>query len=245
MPRSMTGFGQAESDGYRIEIKGLNHRYRELRLKLPRELGSLEMLLREQLTEQIKRGKVEVVITRSSPAGQEGAFAVNWPQARACEHELRAMAAEFGGEVSFREILWIPGVIQETPGDAQSELARIQTCLQQAMQDFNASKEREGARLKTDMVGRIQQLLALQEAMQREAEHVPQVYREKLATRLNVLLAGHGQDIDEMRLAQEVAILADKADITEELVRLKSHLSGFIEVLSQTKEPVGRRKQKT
>lgn len=240
MPRSMTGFGQADNAGYHVEIKGLNHRYQEIRVKLPRDLQQLEMPVREVVSKAANRGKVDVFITVHQGADQQPDITFNREFAASCHKELELLAERFGGEVCFRDVMWIPGVMTERPRDMEEQWTGLRPAVEQALARFNESKQVEGERLKDDMLTRIENLLSLRDTMAGEAQCIPEQYRERLLTRLEALLP-EDCTIDEQRLAQEVAVLVDKGDITEELVRLASHLQTFGEVLDTNNEPVGRR----
>ncbi len=241
MPRSMTGFGQADALGYHIEVKGVNHRYKEIRIKHPKEFSRFEMQIRSMVQDAIGRGKVDVTISKNNHVNGHNDMDINWELARSSFAAIRQMGSEFGGEPSFRDVMWLPGVICESSQDIDEIWEQVEPAVQNALEGFTASKQAEGETLKDDLTARIKTLLEMQAKVARLAENVPEEYRKRLASRLESLLA-EKEMIDESRLAQEVALLADKSDITEELVRLESHLNAFIKVLGTKKpDPIGRR----
>ena len=118
MPRSMTGVGQADGNGYHIEIKGVNHRYRDVRVKLPKELSALEIPVRDLVNEAVSRGKVELTVTKLVSSGVQDRLSVNWDLAEVYHQDLVRMVQRFGGEVNFRDVLSLPGVMEESVHDA-------------------------------------------------------------------------------------------------------------------------------
>jgi len=241
MSRSMTGFGQAEDVGFHVEIKGVNHRYREIRVKLPRDLSQMEMLIRENIHKAISRGKIDITISRIMRGPDQAYIAVNWDLAQAAFETLQKMAQRYGGEVGFKDIIEIPGVLAEDVKDIEEQWSLLQPTVAAAIESFCEAKQTEGSRLAEDILSRIESLLEMLKTMQERADALPQVYRERLEANLETLLADKAGMIDELRLTQEVVIMADKSDITEELVRLKSHLETFEKVMHESKSAIGRR----
>ncbi|MBN1634906.1 MAG: YicC family protein [Deltaproteobacteria bacterium] len=241
MSTSMTGFGQAEDVGFHVEIKGVNHRYREIRVKLPRDLSQMEMLIRENIHKAISRGKIDITISRIMRGPDQAYIAVNWDLAQAAFETLQQMAQRYGGEVGFKDIIEIPGVLAEDVKDLEEQWSLLQPIVAAAIESFCEAKQTEGSRLEEDILSRIESLLEMMKTMQERADALPQTYRDRLEANLETLLADKAGMIDELRLAQEVVIMADKSDITEELVRLKSHLETFEKVIHESKSAVGRR----
>lgn len=239
MPSSMTGYGQADAGGYHCEIKGLNSRFKEIRVKLPRELSAVEMQARSAVNDAIQRGKVDIVFTRSRTDQGQAGLGLNWELAAACYEDLQRMAARFGGEATFRDLLPIPGVMGETEAALEDLWAVVKVSLESAIQAFLASRLEEGERLRHDILARLETIAGMRAEVQRLAADMPTAYRDKLKANLDALLTDR-TGIDEMRLAQEVAILAERSDITEELVRLESHLTAFKEAM-QGNGAIGRR----
>jgi uncharacterized protein (TIGR00255 family) len=241
MPRSMTGFGQADENGFHVEIKGVNHRYRDVRVKLPRDLTSFEIPVRDLVNEQVTRGKVELTVAKLSSSDVLDRPSINWDLARAYHDDLVRMVQLFGGEVNFRDILTLPGVLAEGAHDTEEILPVLSAAVGKALASFLTSKREEGKRLKEDMSTRLDYLSDLQEKMKTEAKGMVEYYRDKLMNRLNELLEGRIDKVDEARIEQEVALIADRSDITEELVRLASHITAFKEIIANPDPSIGRR----
>ena len=240
MPSSMTGFGQADVHGYHVEIKGVNHRYKDIRVKMPRDLSACEIPVRDIVSEAVYRGKVDVTVTKSAGSNTQDNLAINLDLARTYFEELSSMAKTFGGEVTFRDILLIPGVLGEGIDDMGDQLPLVQEAVRQAIKVFSKARELEGTNLTRDILSRAGNLLHLAESMKDLALDVTKAYRDRLHANLSALLADKSSMIDDARLEQEVAILADKCDITEELVRLNSHLHTLQETIANQKGPIGR-----
>jgi uncharacterized protein (TIGR00255 family) len=241
MSRSMTGFGQADANGYHVEIKGINHRYRDIRVKLPKDLSSLEIPIRDMFSEAVQRGKVEVTVTRNTTIDPQERMAINWDLARIYHEDLSRMSEAFGGEVTFRDIILIPGVMSEKMDQADDQWHLIQPTLTEALESFSRAKENEGEHLRSDIQSRVVTLLQMSKMMKSLATTMTKVYRDRLHANLNALVSEKANVFDEVRLEQEVALLADKCDITEELVRLESHIRSLEDTMNMLTEPIGRR----
>ena len=237
----MTGFGQADANGYHVEIKGINHRYRDIRVKLPKDLSSLEIPIRDMFSEAVQRGKVEVTVTRNTTIDPQERMAINWDLARIYHEDLSRMSEAFGGEVTFRDIILIPGVMSEKMDQADDQWHLIQPTLTEALESFSRAKENEGEHLRSDIQSRVATLLQMSKMMKSLATTMTKVYRDRLHANLNALVSEKANVFDEVRLEQEVALLADKCDITEELVRLESHIRSLEDTMNMLTEPIGRR----
>lgn len=242
---SMTGFGRgsarAGETSFTVEIRTLNHRFVEWIIHLPRELGEWEERLRRRLGQALARGRVELWLTVSGPT---------WPKAVRLDQRLAAQyhrAAQDLAEALQVEAGVTPGLLLTLPEVVQVEEERVDpeawwpacaAALEEALAQVLAMRRREGEALAADLKERVQRLRGLTAALAEEAGEVPRLYRDRLKERLAML--GVEGSLDELRLAQEVALLADRADITEELVRLASHWDQMEEILAAA-EPVGRR----
>ncbi len=241
MPRSMTGFGQADENGYHIEIKGVNHRYRDIRVRVPKDLSSFEIPVRDLVQECVTRGKVEVNITRSVSPDVQERLTVNWDLARLYSEDLGRMAREFGGEVTFRDILMLPGILGESARNIEEQWPLLREGITEALTSFSAAKTEEGKRLKTDISERLESLVRMHGDMNQAAQGMVEIFRERLRSRLQELLGDKADKVDETRLEQEIALMADRSDITEELVRLHSHITSFQGVIDAPDPSIGRR----
>jgi len=236
----MTGFGQANDHGYHVEIKGVNHRYRDIRVRLPKDLSSLEIPARDLISKAVSRGKVEVSVNRDARQTAQEKMEINWELARSYFQDLSRLAEDFGGEVCFRDLTVIPGVFSESQRTVEEQWPLLEQTLSQALDAFSRSKEAEGASLYTDIASRVDILVRLKEEMEREAHTMVSLYRDRLKERLDQLLGQNTVILDDIRLEQEIALMADRSDITEELVRLEGHLTSLRTTLDSS-DSIGRR----
>ena len=226
--KSMTGFGRAQAalpDGTQVSItvRGVNHRFLDLSLKMRDDLGALEAPLRKLVSGAVARGHVDLSVRVSRPVG--GAVSLDGATAARYAEDWRR-AAEANGlpaELSARDLLSLPGVVRVGEDEAGESLAaEIVEAAREALADFDASRRREGAALKA----------ALETVLERLESGIARVAeaREGLGERLlaqlreRVARLASGVPVDEARLAQEIALLADRADITEEIDRFRAHL---------------------
>lgn len=247
MIRSMTGFGRApfEVEGipFGVEIRTVNHRHLDLSVRLPRGLAALEPVAKRRLQERFRRGKVEVSV--SAPPGATAAhLELDAGLARrylAFAAELRAQGVP--GELDVARLLALPGVARlvEVPPAEEALEAALGAAVDRAAEAVCAMREAEGRALETELRGRLEGVGRLVSALEARAGGVVEAARERLRRRAEQLRQETGL-LDEARLHQEVVIAADRLDVTEELVRLHSHLDQFRAVLDGAgDEPVGRR----
>lgn len=244
MIRSMTGFGQgtgrAGETDFRVEIRSVNNRFREVIVKMPRFLMPLEDFIKTLAAEKLARGRVEVFVT---PEG--GRFRArprpNLDLAKDYLSVLKTLKSELGldGEpdlamlASYRDII----DVADEPPDLAALKPGLEDALNEALEGLLRMRTKEGERLLVDLRERLSFLARFTEEMAEEAPRVVEASQKRLQERVENLL---GQALEPERLAQEAAILADKSDITEELVRLRSHISQFREFLDKG-GPVGRK----
>jgi len=233
--RSMTGFGRAnrstEEMDLVVEIKTVNSRYLDLNLRVPRELNSLEQQLRKEVQSHLDRGRVELHFELHPKSGNHHdlneALVENY---LAVAEKVRSLGGK--GELEVSSILQLPGVfapreVELAPEGIQESLMET---LREALEKVVKSRSNEGAALKKDFQGRLENLSSLTDRIAEEAEQILDHYREKLKNRVEKL--SQEQHLDENRLAQEILHYADRADIAEEITRLRSHVSQFQEYLS-------------
>lgn len=244
---SMTGFGQAETQvpGARIsvEVKSVNHRYLDATVKAPREYAALEPRLLEMVRGQVKRGKVDVFVSRKADASDPSAVRADIDLAKGIHRALEKIAGELGLDATVKldtlsrwhEIV----AVGATVADIEAERAGVESALKKALEKIRAMRADEGKRLADDVRARIGELRSLTAAAKERAPKVVEDQRAKLKERLARLL-GDSASLDPGRLEQEVAMLADRADVHEELVRLESHLQQLDATLAGGGE-VGRR----
>ena len=239
--RSMTGFGQAswQGNGRRlsVEVRSVNQRFLDVKLSLPRECQAWEAELRDLVSGVAERGKVDVTIFRSGSSSDDYTVEVNEPVARAAVEGWRSLqrTLKLPGTIDVAMLLTRGGsdfvrIVERKP-DASADLPRVRTLLTTALKEFNRARDREGKALAVDMRERLKILQRLHGQLQRRSTAlVPEIAR-RLQERVANLL-GKGI-VSEERLVQEAALLAERADVTEELVRLQSHLARLGELLRQ------------
>jgi len=246
MVMSMTGFGRAriEEDGKEIaiEIKTLNHRYLDISIKTPRNLSFLEEEFRKIIQQNLTRGRVEVYVSSTAPLSNFQKVEINKPLLSSYVASFHELENEYGfkNDVGISTLLGIPDlfVLSEPPQDEEALKVPYLRALQAALDDLKAMREKEGTKLKADLLERLDLITDITRKIEEKAPLVVEEYRKKLRTRLQELL--QGTDLDEGRFKTEVAYFADRSNITEEIVRLYSHLEQFKESLN-TGNSIGRK----
>jgi uncharacterized protein (TIGR00255 family) len=243
MIRSMTGFARRERQGpwgtLTCELRSVNHRYLELSLRLPEDLRGLENDARQLVSGALRRGKVDAgVYLRGAPAGG-GALDLNRAlidQLVAGAGEVKAIAGGTAGTLDPLDVLRWPGVIRDVERDVTPIATAAMELLRDTVADLNDARAREGARIR-DMLA--QRCEALRESVATVRARLPEV-AARIRARVLERVAQLGTTVDSERLEQEIALLAYKMDVEEELDRLGSHLTETLQVLD-SKEPAGRR----
>ncbi len=237
MLRSMTGFGSAAFDDgtYKIgvEIKAVNNRYRDVSIRLPSSLRALEAAIMEVLNEYSLRGKIDIFINFTDNSQSKKQLSIDKSLLIAYYNSLQEIRAEIksaGGKIDkpqLADLAVYPGIVKEE--EASVDLAAVKPLLQQtvkdALQEFIKMKINEGANLAEDLKARLKTIAERTEDIKAAAPKRLEEYRAHLVEAVQSLLGT--ADIDESRIVQECAIMADKLDITEELVRMHSHLQQF------------------
>lgn len=257
--RSMTGFAQvkgeltSQKDGglnpaqtalaasqgdsrlaFSLSLKSVNHRFLDLHFRLPSGSDSLEMQLRRLLKEKIARGHVEV--TLSLERGSSDTFALNRPLVAAYIKAFRAAAAEFSvaAEPDLNTVLRIPGALESAsdPGDGALESA-VMARVGEVLDRLNQMREQEGRGIERELRQRMEHLGEAVKMVQTHRKTVLQNYVERLQSRLQELI---GAGTDRERVLQEAALLVDRSDIQEEIVRLENHVQHFLGLLDEDGE---------
>ena len=246
MIKSMTGFGRGEWQGegkkLEVEIRSVNHRYCDISLRLPRKLNSLETQARNFLRQRISRGRVEVFVQaeESVPAGQR--LDLDMDLARDYYLALKTLQENLGipGQVQLETLAGFRDIFgrKEVEPDLAKEWESLQAALERALEGLEAMRRDEGRKLEEDFLARLSAVEHKAREIEEKAPLALRASRDRLAQRVQELSGG--VQIDEARLAQEVAFLADRSDITEELVRIGSHLNQFRDLLKRP-EPAGRK----
>jgi uncharacterized protein (TIGR00255 family) len=233
----MTGFAQAKGQlnslGFTLSIKSVNHRFLDLHFRLPANADALEMNLRRILKEKLARGHVDVNLSFDQAGA---AMSLNRPLVSAYVQAFRAAAADVGiaAEPDLNAVLRFPGALEGGAAPADEELApAVLSKLDEALQLLNRMREEEGRGMERELRERMAHLSRACAAVKDHREAVIKAYSERLKSRLQEWI---GAAVAEERIAQEAALLADRSDIHEELVRLENHVQHFLGLLDSAGE---------
>jgi uncharacterized protein (TIGR00255 family) len=245
--KSMTGFGRGAASGedfaVAVEIKTVNNRYLDLHLRLSQELTALEADIRKQIGARLSRGRVDLNINFERTGATT--YEMNRPLISGYIRAMNQIQEEFGleGAVDINVLARLPGAMTTTrEGLSELAIAGIEQAINQALDNLEQMRESEGAALAEEMRVRVAKIEAEVPVIESAAGDLVDSYRQRLQKRISELVARGGQaiELDAGRLAQEVAYLADRSDISEELARLRSHLEQFRNALENDGE-VGKR----
>jgi uncharacterized protein (TIGR00255 family) len=240
--KSMTGFGRgaAQGEGYSVavDLKTVNNRFLDVHIRASAELSQLEATVRKRVGERLSRGRVDVNI--SVERTSEVSYEVNRPLIAGFIQAMREMQKEFGlsGEPDINVLARLPGAMQAArTGVSDEALKGVEQALAQALDELEAMREHEGAALAAEMASRLDEIERHLPVIESLSGEQVDNYRARVNKRISELLARDGLEIvelDQGRLSQEVAYLADRSDITEETARLRSHVAQFRAALSET-----------
>jgi len=246
MIKSMTGYGSAEKIDFgkriSIEIRCVNHRYSDINVKTPRSYGYLEEVVRKCLSGYIARGKADIYITVEGISGDDGQVVLNTEIAHGYYNALQKLNEEFSfvEKICLSQISKFSDVFSvkraEEDNDNIIRLACEVAC--DAGESFDLMRIKEGEKLFEDLKNQESIILGFVNDIEARAPKIAQEYANRLETRLREILGN--TPIDENRLLNEIAVFADRIDVNEEIIRLRSHLSQLSELLN-SEEPVGRK----
>jgi uncharacterized protein (TIGR00255 family) len=246
MIKSMTGYGKGEALSeqglFTVEVRSVNHRFGEVSVRMPRTFISQENEVKRLVSSTLRRGKIDVTVQWEETSDIDSVPQVNRELAAGYCDTFRKLSGELGlpGEVPLALILAQKGVLRD-PGstiDDTELLPQLTAAVRSAVEAVDSMRTREGESLAADLLGRRRQIAEWVAQIRERTPLMVAEYRQKLTARLEQLLGD--VELDPARLAQEVALMADRCDITEELVRLASHFAQFDEAM-RMKEPVGRK----
>jgi uncharacterized protein (TIGR00255 family) len=249
MIRSMTGFARRElvADWGQLawELRAVNHRYLEIGLRLPDDLRAAESQFRQAIGAAVKRGKIDAILFFRS-AARAAALEVNRELVQRVLERAREVARDYQADKAAKtrlpsalnpiDVLRWPGVIQDLTHDLEPVVAAANQLLADALHEFNATRTREGARLRDFLSQRCAALGELVSAVERRLPEVRSRMRARLADKLAQLAVPANPD----RLEQELVLLAQKMDVDEEIERLRGHIEETVKIIG-TPEPAGRR----
>jgi len=246
MIKSMTGYGRGQWSGenkqVEAEIRSFNHRYLDVSVRLPRKRNPLEGQVRNLSKQRVARGRLEVAVQMEDTSSEEQRFELDLSLARDLHLSLKSLKENLNlpGEIgldtltNFRDIF----VRKEVEIDLEKEWVSLQTALESALTNLEQMRQNEGLNLRADFLNRLKNVEDLTGRIAEKGPLALNAARDRLAERVAELSGGI--EIDPSRIAQEVAFLAERSDISEELVRIKSHLGQFREMLDR-QEPMGRK----
>ncbi|HEV7798889.1 MAG TPA: YicC/YloC family endoribonuclease [Pyrinomonadaceae bacterium] len=241
--KSMTGYGRGSADGegfaVSVDLKTVNNRFLDVHLRLSGELASLEPIIKRQISTRLSRGRVDVTVNFEKTS--QTAYEINRPLIAGYVNALRNMQTEFniGGELDINVLARLPGALQPArDGLNDAVVAGIEKALAEGLDQLERMRAQEGETLRREMAERIDKIDALVPNIENAAASLVDAYRARLQKRIGELLSRAGQvvEVDPARLAQEVAYLSDRSDVSEEMVRLRSHLTQFREALDSNGE---------
>jgi uncharacterized protein (TIGR00255 family) len=246
--KSMTGFGRgsATGDGFAVgvEIKTVNNRYLDIHVRGPQELASLEMDIRKRVNARLSRGRVDLNVNFDR-TGETASYQINQSVVAAYVDALREIQHQFNlsGDIDVSAIARLPGALSSPRNELTDEMVSgIEAAIDQALNNLEQMRNVEGQSLATEMSNRLNTIQQKIPVIEDAAAGLVDAYQQRLQKRISELTSRSGQpiELDPTRLAQEVAYLADRSDITEELARLRSHVEQFREAL-ELEEEVGKR----
>lgn len=246
MVSSMTGFGKAshafQDSMISIELSSVNHRYLDTSLRIPGEWTALDSILRETVKNFLSRGKVNITISRKRNNGQNTQLKLDLDVARQYLDAANELKELLGSDdsLNLNTLSQFSGVFgyEEESVDLDDLQAALVTTLEEALGQLNGMRINEGKKLAVELIERLAIIRGLVEQVKERLPEINSIYENRMKNRIQEICVEN--DVAEDRLAMEVAIMAEKGDVTEELVRLYSHLDHALEMI-ESKEPVGRK----
>lgn len=245
MIKSMTGFGRYEyqtgSKKFTVELKGVNHRYLDVNIRMPKKFNFFETAIRTLLKQYALRGKVDIFITYEDNSESQAALKYNETLAAEYMRYFKQMEESFGidNDIRVSTLAHCPEVLtmEEKPDDEDALWSGLQMALEGAFAQFVETRTTEGENLKKDILNKLSGMEILVGHVEERSPQIVEEYRKKLEDKIHELL---DVPVDENRMAAEVILYADKICTDEETVRLKSHISHMRDTLEET-EGIGRK----
>ncbi len=242
MCKSMTGYSTAEfsldGDSFSLELKSLNHRYLDMKVRSPERFYWAEERIREEVKGRLARGNLSIFIKQTSIA--QAGFTLNIPYVEACRKaadELKGLG--INGELDIPFLLAQRDTFKEVGvnRDVEADWSGLKPALAEALGSLIDWREKEGEKLKEDVSSKLDEITRSVEAIHARTPELSTEYREKLLARMKELIE---REVDEQRLLTEAAVVAERSSVDEEVIRLKSHVGRFTDFLSAP-EPIGRK----
>lgn len=242
MIKSMTGFGKGEfideNRSVTVEMKAVNHRYCDIHIKMPRRYSFAEEKVKSLVKSHIKRGKIEVSIMVENTKDADVDIKLNTSIARQYMENLQELSKELNldNNITLEYISSLPDVLKAIPDveDEEEVTKVILNAVEKAVENFDDMRQIEGAKLAEDLLMRGETIRGYVDAIEKKAPLLQQIYADRLKERIGELLGGN-VEVPEDRILLEAAILADKSNITEELVRLDSHMIQLKNIINSEK----------
>lgn len=243
---SMTGYGSAkdsvEGQEITVELKSVNNRYLDCSVRLPRNFLFAEDTVKQAVSAGVSRGKVDVFVSAQASQDSGTVVSVNEELARGYRDAVARIAETLGLESGLNafSLARFPDVltVERRELDKDKAAAALSEITAKAVEEFNAMREREGERLRRDMLGKLETIEGLVSVVEERSPQTVKEYRERLEARLRDILAD--RSLDEQRVITEAAIFADRTAVDEETVRLRSHIAQFRTMLEEG-SPIGRK----
>ena len=231
MLKSMTGYGRVKVENdlreITVELRSVNHRYLDLNIKVPRIYGYLEELVSKQAQAAIARGKVDIFVSVRAKEGADIKVTPNMAVIQGYVDAIKKVSETYGisDEASALALLRLPDAMEQNKEEADADQMKgeVSAVLAQALEEYNAMREKEGGRLVEDVVYRAGLIAKSVDFVEQRSPNCVEEYRTRIAARMTEIL--DGSELAQQRILQEAALYADKVNVTEEIVRLRSHLS--------------------
>lgn len=235
----MTGFGRSEVATEKrkiiIEMKAVNHRYSDINIKMPKKLSIFESFLRNQLKQQVQRGKVDIFVTCEDDTEQNISLKYNEELAAEYVKYFKKMGDTFqlDHKVKISDLAKMPDVfvLEDSTTDEEEIQKQLQEAFRIAIDDFIITREKEGEHLKQDLLKKLEGMLEGVSYIEERSPELIRAYREKLESKVKELLGN--SNFDDSRIMTEVVLFADKICVDEETVRLKSHITNMVQLLNE------------
>lgn len=246
MLKSMTGYGRVKVENdlreITVELRSVNHRYLDLNIKVPRIYGYLEEMVSKQAQAAIARGKVDIFVSVRAKEGADIRVSPNMAVIQGYVDAIKKVSETYGlsDEATALSLLRLPDAMEQSKEEADADQlkAEVSAVLDQALTEYNAMREKEGARLVEDVTYRAGLIAQSVDFVEQRSPDCVEEYRQRIAARMTEIL--DGTELAQQRILQEAALYADKVNVTEEIVRLRSHLSQ-LETMLKSPVAIGRK----
>ena len=246
MLKSMTGYGRVKEENdlreITVELRSVNHRYLDLNIKVPRIYGYLEDVVSKRAQAAIARGKVDIFVAVRAKEGADIKVTPNMAVIQGYVDAIKKVSETYGvsDEVSALSLLRLPDAMEQNKEEADADQlkAEVSAVLDRALEEYNAMREKEGARLVEDVIYRAGLISKAVDFVEQRSPDCVEEYRTRIAARMTEIL--DGSELAQQRILQEAALYADKVNVTEEIVRLRSHLSQ-LETMLKSPVAIGRK----